>query len=76
MSRSFAQFDVKVKVFRVTMQNYIGEPLTPHQIGEVLLDLEQKINSMMLDNKEKNVLANARIHIEIPVEHPIIRWPE
>lgn len=65
MSKSFSQFDVKVKLFKVSIQNYVGEPLTQYQIGEVLLELEQKINNLVLDNKEKNTLASVRIHLDV-----------
>jgi hypothetical protein len=76
MSDTFLQFDLEVKLFKVTMQSCSGEKLTQHQIGEVLLDLEQKINTLVLDSRNKDVLASARVHINIPVDHPIMRWPE
>lgn len=62
---SFKRIGVHVKKFYITLQTYNGTDLTNSQVGEVILDLEQKINTMVLDSRNKEVLASARIHIDV-----------
>lgn len=63
--KSFKRIQPKIE-FTVTAQNMKGEPITKHQLAEVLLGIEQQINLMIPERVVPDIQASVRVHIAVP----------